>query len=944
MTQSLEQSIFRVLDADGETTGTGFLVSESLAVTCAHVVEMAQVEPGSVVRVRFECDENGDSLPALVLPESWSAASSKDIAFLRLAFIPEEARPVRLAYARRSDGHTYEAVGYPLQKVTRYRTVRDTVVTLEKGVDGRGWLLQLRGEAVTNGMSGGPVLDLDLERVVGMITRGYEEKYTQLIYATPVEELITLYPDLPADDPDTLAAADGNARPAAAPKEALPPTGRLAEPGLLPLGSRMPYPRNRVFTGREADLLALADGLVYALEPGKIGITQPQAAAGLGGIGKTQLAVEFCYRYGRYFEGVHWINSANPNELNAEIADCGLQMGLPNWPEQQTAQVEATLRAWAAAPNRLVVFDNLEEPEALRLLLPRLEGLRLLITARNPHWPAEFGVQVRRLDVLAPAECRALLRRLAERLEEADDAELDELAAYLGHLALAVDLAGRYLEVRGSCAVPAYLSELRGAGSALAHASQKGFSKASPTGHSPSLDATFALSWRQLTGKGKAKRLARRVFQAAGYCAPNTPIPEDLLWRTVKAEGVERADFDFALRRLSELGLVSSTPQGAVLHPLLAQYARVLDDPQHAVLVKVCNALAGMTNEANHTALPTQFLPLLAHVEEAAPTAETAAVEKAGTLWNNLGYHKKVVADYPRARACYERALRIGERVYGTEHPDVATMVNNLGGVLNDLGDLAGAKACFDRALRIGEQVYGTEHPTVAILVNNLGYVLQDLGDLAGAKACFERALRIDEQVYGTEQPTVAIRVNNLGRVLQDLGDQAGAKACFERALRIGEQVYGTEHPDVATMVNNLGRVLKDLGDLAGAKACYERALRIGEQVYGTEHPQVALYVNNLGRVLKDLGDQAGAKACYERALRIDEQVYGTEHPRVAIRVSNLGSLLYQMGDLAGAKACFDRALAIRKIFLPENHPAIKRAQNNLDIVEKELRAKKGPM
>jgi hypothetical protein len=107
-----------------------------------------------------------------------------------------------------------------------------------------------------------------------------------------------------------------------------PPKGELAEPGGLPPGSRMIFTRNEQFTGREADLLALAEALLYSQkERPVVGVTQVKAAAtGLGGIGKTQLAAEFSYRYGRFFKGVHWLQANQ--DMPAEIAACGEAMGI----------------------------------------------------------------------------------------------------------------------------------------------------------------------------------------------------------------------------------------------------------------------------------------------------------------------------------------------------------------------------------------------------------------------------------------------------------------------------------------------------------------------------------------------------------------------------------------------------------------------------------------
>jgi hypothetical protein len=251
----------------------------------------------------------------------------------------------------------------------------------------------------------------------------------------------------------------------------LPPPDELPEPGGLPKGSRMTFERNEVFTGREDDLLAIANALVY-VEGSGLGIVQ--AAGGMGGIGKTELAVEFCYRYGRFFEGVHWIQAraetreeAGEAEIAAEIAACGARMGLEPWPRGTPEQVERTLREWRRGGRRLAVLDNLEDPELLGKWRPRLGGVRVLVTSRRTDWPRGMGVETYRLGLLKREESLELLRKLAARLREVSDEELGEIGERLGDLPLALELCGRYLYDRPGLGVEGFLKELEEKGVAV---------------------------------------------------------------------------------------------------------------------------------------------------------------------------------------------------------------------------------------------------------------------------------------------------------------------------------------------------------------------------------------------------------------------------------------------------------------------------------------------
>ncbi len=710
---------------------------------------------------------------------------------------------------------------------------------------------------------------------------------------------------------------------------------RLTLPGALPPGSRLPLPRNALFTGRESalqDLRSLQDF-------GGLGGTPAIAITGIGGVGKTQLAVEFAYRYGYRFRGVHWLDLRDPALFAEQVAACGQAMGLPRTPDEDlAAYVRRVLDAWKADGPRLLILDNLEDPAAARAILRRLQHphLRLLVTARRTRWPADLGLRPLRLGVFTPDEARAFLRRVLPPARATDE-DLDALAARLGYLPLALELAARYLAAITTLRVAAYLQRLE---DAFAHPSMQGWrpEEGNPTDHDLSLQATFQLSWERLTDPA-----ARRLFRACGYLAPNTPIPMSILRLVVpEDEALGQALDD--LRNLGLLTLpVDRGGDGPTVHPLLAEFARRLPPPQAedadadpATFLEALADLAVATNrQVDQSGDYSRFAPLLPHVRAAAEISEAhpSLQATAARLWNSLGVHLHDLADYAAARAAYERALGIFEKHLGEEHPHVATLVNNLGGVLRALGDLAGARAAFERALRIDEAVFGPNHPKVVIRVNNLGLVLQALGDLAGARAAYERALRIWEASLGPEHPQVATAVNNLAGVLYALSDFEGARAAFERALRIDEAVFGPDHPNVARDVNNLGGVLYALGDLAGARAAYERALRIWEASLGPEHPQVATAVNNLGLVLQDLGDFEGARAAYERALGIVEKHLGEEHPHVATTLNNLGLVLRALGDLAGARAAFERALRIDEAVFGPDHPKVATAVNNLGSV-----------
>ncbi|MBZ0320618.1 MAG: tetratricopeptide repeat protein [Anaerolineae bacterium] len=614
-----------------------------------------------------------------------------------------------------------------------------------------------------------------------------------------------------------------------------PPPDTLPERGEIPPGSNFDQLANYNFVGREADLQAIAQCLLHNPNGKAMGVT---AAMGAGGIGKTQLAIEFAYRYGRFFHGVHWL-SAISDRLDPEIARCGYAMDLPDFPDKQDAQIERVLAEWAKSSPRLIIVDNAEKPEALKEWLPRLQSHRILITSRRGQWPPSWGVVAHRLDVLTPAQSRDLLRRLAPHLTTAADPELNDVAEKLGRLPLALDLAGNYIHFRRMTPA-AYLALLDKQKSLVDNrlfttwAVEAGI--INPTDHDQNLYANFDLSWQRLTSDAP-----KRLLIGCGYLAPNTPIPLDLL--TVLFDGADdpAETRDMALIQLDNVGLLNRKEDGLpAIHPLIADFARLQVGERDDTLTVLVDRMKGMSEVAQDTDIPADFTPLSAHVRRLAEQAELAGNADAGSLWNIHGYDlHHMLGDYAGARAAFERALRIDEAVYGPDHYNIAKYVNNLGDLLREMGDYSGARNCLERALLTWETIYGEYDPHVAICLNNLGLLLKSQRELFAAKVVVQRAIRIGEATFGPQHPEVAVWINNLGLVLKDMGNLSGAKSKLIRAQQILEVSFGPNHPKVASGLWNLGELFFRMRELATAKKLLEQALRIYQQVLPPSHPYI---------------------------------------------------------------------------------------------------------
>jgi hypothetical protein len=348
--------------------------------------------------------------------------------------------------------------------------------------------------------------------------------------------------------------------------------------GSFPPGSRLPaFRRNPSFVDREVELCWVA-ALLKGDELATVAVT------GLGGMGKSQLATEFVYRYGRYFRGgVFWLSFADEVAIPTGVTTCCTALGQELRLDASTLppadQVQLVLSAWQNALPRLLIFDNCEEERLLAQWRPSMGGCRILLTSRRADWHPDLGVQRLPLEVLPRAESKALLGKYCAELEDADR---DAIANELGDLPLALYLAGMYLQEyqESPLGEPAtYLASLRK--TKLHHPSLVNEELTYSTGHVQNVERTFTVSYERLNPSNTIDGAALKVLARAASFAPGEPIPRDLLRATMVSPEDEQLEAVVvkALRRLDALGLLDRQQgESYRMHRLVAMFVRERSD------------------------------------------------------------------------------------------------------------------------------------------------------------------------------------------------------------------------------------------------------------------------------------------------------------------------------------------------------------------------------
>jgi tetratricopeptide (TPR) repeat protein len=266
------------------------------------------------------------------------------------------------------------------------------------------------------------------------------------------------------------------------------------------------------------------------------------------------------------------------------------------------------------------------------------------------------------------------------------------------------------------------------------------------------------------------------------------------------------------LNRLYRLGLLAESQRGVVIHPLLAEFARLQDKAvEESALPGLADGLAGAASAARQRGVVANMLPLLPHLRQVLGYAAWLEREKVALLASWLGKLYQDTGDHPAARPYLEQALAIRGEVLGEKHLATASSLNNLGDLLHSMGDYAGAQPYYEQALAICREVLGEKHPNTAASLNNLGALLDSMGDYAGAQPYYEQALAIFREVLGEKHPNTASSLNNLGSVLRAQGDYAGAQPYYEQALAILETSLPPDHSTLRTVRANLESVISEI-------------------------------------------------------------------------------------------------------------------------------------
>lgn len=619
----------------------------------------------------------------------------------------------------------------------------------------------------------------------------------------------------------------------------------------------------RTFTGRAAELDAIHAQVLGDRGGDRIGGRVPAAALhGMGGIGKTQLALAYAHQHRDRYRIGWLVPSESPLTITTALAELAVCLGAAR--DQTPAQQLAFLNdALAARDDWLLIFDNATSPAELEPFLPTSGGGHVLITSRHAGWQGlvtPLGVDLLPLDTATE-----LLR---QRSGDPDHESAGALATELGRLPLAIEQAAAYA-TEHRLPLADYLRLFRERRAAL-------LARGQPLAYQGTVAAAVTLSVKELRVTAPA---AVRLLEICALLAPDAiPVQQLLTVPDRLPEPLATAARDPLTRREA----ISSLHQAGLLTPDAEDTFRV----HRLVQDVVADQLA----------------------------------ERTQRIWQAVGLMAALFPGRPREPECWPTCARLLPHIQAllvharTEPPTdtLAYLLSVVGVYLNWRGlSLTAARDLHAEALAIREQLHPGDHPDVARSLNSLAIDLSRLGDFEGARQLHERALEMRQRLYRGDHPSVASSLHNLGINFRTLGLLDRALELHRRALEMRRRLFTGDHHDLAASLGNVAADLHHLGELEQARDLHEQAVAMTRRLYQGDHPTTATSLHALAADVRALGDAGRARALDEEALAMRRRLFGEEHRQTARSLVHVAADLRTMGEEVHADKLEEQAQGI---------------------------------
>ncbi|WP_406284074.1 FxSxx-COOH system tetratricopeptide repeat protein [Streptomyces sp. NBC_00209] len=720
--------------------------------------------------------------------------------------------------------------------------------------------------------------------------------------------------------------------------------------------------RNIRFTGRE-QLLTDAYRALQESGPGAGVVT----LHGMSGVGKTQLAAEYVYRFGSEYDVVWWVQADRRALYRQKLAELAPELGLSTGPEygERLRAVRDSLRRGDPHAHWLLILDGADEPDQIWDLVPTGPG-HVLITSRNPEW-SEHNSNLVEVPVYRRDESVAFIRRRAPRLTPA---EADQLAEALEDLPLLLDQTAGWLN-DSDLSVEEYIELLEG-----------GIDQ-DVVKVSADFPLAFQTAWSILLNKLRdTVPESVDLLRLCSFFAPGS-IPVRLLKEMPPGDLPEQVAglmsdpllWNKAINQLRQYSVVrleshesavdaASAGESIYMHRMVHQIVGhdMSEENRQEFIDVVRRALAAADpGRPTDTRLWPAYAEITPHLKWAdVLKSDDPAVQ---TLVLNCLRYMYLSGEYRAGIKLGERAMAAWRELFGEDHPRIWDLGYHYANLLRAVGDYAATEVIeraavehlraergpqdlehlraagglaadlrglghYDEALEISQwllagyrELLGDQDSRTLNAQNNLAVTMRLLGRYQEALELDGRTLDARRQLLRQRHAWTLISEISYSTDLRLLGRYNEAFSLQSQSAQVHRRVLGSDNPQTLRAEYNLALCHYRNGERTQAATLFTRVLERGERVLGENDPLTRLFASGQSCFAREHGNIDQARAISEKVVNGYTDMLGEDHPYSAGTRSNHALILRNVGEREHAHALLEEALAGMTQAVGEHHP-----------------------
>ncbi|CAE6475491.1 unnamed protein product [Rhizoctonia solani] len=702
----------------------------------------------------------------------------------------------------------------------------------------------------------------------------------------------------------------------------------VSEP--MPGSIRSCPPSSIRFTGRETCTKQVREYLTHRSQGRFIFVLY-----GLGGAGKTQIALKCVEEMKEWFKHVIFIDASSDKRIQASLAAIAS--------DNNIGKTYEDMLNWIGRHGRdcLIVLDNADDPRMnLRTYLPRGEDYNVLITTRCREFATLAGDNnaVHNVSGLEHDEAVELLLKTAkleaDKRSEEDKAAIDKLLKSFDYLALAVVQAGAYIW-NTQLSVSQYWEKYTESRQKVLEGGL-GLDEYAGTVYT-----TWELSLKQLNPHAKEllfliaflhrDEILEETFQRATrnmrqYESDIQPTPEQsVVENQVKVFLGRLVDNDewndlFAkyIGDLMSFSLVNYDQMSRVyrIHPLVQDWAQAAASLQafglHHTALLLAMSIDWGKSSVDHS-YKRRILPHINLLIERGETYKSDVAERFAEVYRATGEDIKEATLWEGIIST--RKLQLGER-----HLKTLTSTSSLARTYWEQRRLEEAKELLETTLATQKCVAGEEHPDTLKTMHHLAWTYDLQSRYAEAEKLMAMVVDSRKRVLGETHPDVLESMDDLATIYEHRGQLTKAEELRMTVLATRKQTLGVDHSDTLEGMQNLASTYRAQGRLSEAEELYALVITARKRVQGEDHPDTLFAIHELAYTYREQGRLGDAETLYRNVVDSRKRVLGEEHPSTLISMANLAYTYRKEGQLEDSVVLYTNVIAARKRVLGEDH------------------------